>query len=48
MIFEDENYAHLLWSKNLDEGDIPARYPLDLEKENEKGVMSGMNMAKLT
>jgi hypothetical protein len=48
MIFQDEHHARLLWSKNLDEGDIPSCYPANLEIESEKGVMQGMNVSKLT
>ena len=48
LIFEGPDYARILWSKNLDDGDLPRRYPSHLEIESNPGVMDRMNVFKIT
>jgi hypothetical protein len=47
LIFENSDYAHILWSKNLDPGDLPTRLPSVLENPTNPGVMERMDVYKL-
>lgn len=47
-IFENRNYARICWSKNIDVGDVPLRYPVAYDSPQEPGYLYGMNMSKLT
>lgn len=47
-MFEDQNHARLLWSQNLDFGDLPNRYPENFESPYQPGVMDDLNMSKIT
>ena len=36
-LFEDQNYAHILWSYNIEPDNLPCCYPLDLAVPGKPG-----------
>ena len=47
-LFEDPNYAHILWSYNIKPDDLPCQYSLELAAPEKPGVIDNMNMSNLT
>lgn len=48
LIFNGEDYATVLWSQNIDNGDLPVEYPADLAAPGCPGVVDFPNMTKLS
>jgi len=46
-IFEDNDYVHVLWSKNADPGDVPDTFPTTLNTPNQPGVIQALNLTKI-